>query len=91
MRPRLPHLGLALALAVMLCRAQATGLPEAYGAIVVIPSRIPGAGGPPRSEFDLGPALERARQEKVSGVGLALHQGRQEEPPVYRVPGSRRR
>lgn len=66
MRLRLLHLGLAMALAVMLCRAHATGLPEAYAAIVVTPSRIPVTSGPPRSEFDLGPALERARQEKKS-------------------------
>ena len=34
-------------------------LPERYGALVVQPS-----GGPERAEFDLSPALERARRER---------------------------
>lgn len=50
--------------------AQAAGLPDAYAAIVVTPASIavPDAvpNGPPRSEFDLGPALARARREKKS-------------------------
>ncbi len=45
---------------------QAAGLPDAYGAIVVTPATIAVPSGPPRSEFDLGPALARARQEKKS-------------------------
>lgn len=50
----LATLGLALAVA----GAGAAGLPAAYDAIVVQPS-----GAPARSEFDLTPALNRARAE----------------------------
>lgn len=50
--------------------AQAAGLPDAYAAIVVTPAvtAAPNVApnSPPRVEFDLGPALARARQEKKS-------------------------
>ena len=48
----------ALWLALATTLAGATGLPAAYDAIVVQPSA-----GPARSEFDLTPALNRARAE----------------------------
>ena len=50
---------LVVALAVLLCRAApAAGLPEHYAATVVQPSGLP-----QRAEFDLTPALQRARSE----------------------------
>ena len=56
--------GVAVVAAVALPAAMATaatGIPAAYSPIVVEP-----AGGPERAEFDLGPALARARQENKS-------------------------
>ena len=55
-------LGLLLALLSLLALSPATvwaALPERYNAIVLQP-----AGGPDRAEFDLNPALDRARREK---------------------------
>ncbi len=54
--------GLLLALLVLLALAPSNvraALPERYSAIVLQP-----AGGPDRAEFDLNPALDRARREK---------------------------
>lgn len=54
--------GLLLALLVLLALAPGSvraALPERYHAIVLQP-----AGGPDRAEFDLNPALDRARREK---------------------------
>lgn len=54
--------GLLLALLILLALAPSAAraaLPERYHAIVLQP-----AGGPDRAEFDLNPALDRARREK---------------------------
>ena len=54
--------GMLLALLILLALSPASvwaALPERYNAIVLQP-----AGGPDRAEFDLNPALDRARREK---------------------------
>ena len=66
MRPSLRSLVLSALLCGVLSCVQAAGLPEAYAAIVVTPATITVPGGATRSEFDLGPALARGRQEKKS-------------------------
>jgi len=66
MHPRLRSLALSALLCGVLSCVHAAGLPEAYAAIVVTPGTVAAPSGPPRSEFDLGPALARARQEKKS-------------------------
>lgn len=49
----------AAAVALAVPAARAAGLPSAYGATVIQP-----AGLPAKAEFDLGPAVQRARREK---------------------------
>jgi hypothetical protein len=66
MRTPLQSLVLSVLLCGLLPCVQAAGLPDAYAAIVVRPAPVAGPGGAPRSEFDLDPALARARQEKKS-------------------------
>jgi thiol-disulfide isomerase/thioredoxin len=57
--PRRRLLLLALAVAAVAAPVRADGIPGAYAPMNLAPALAPG-----RTEFDLGPALERARREK---------------------------